>query len=408
MRLILVDDLRAQRWSPFAETRPVGELRFGAFLLRERAERWWGMPVDGYLRWDDPRLADFDEPGSPPVVEPGAPLAPGTLLWLSRAAPALSTPAPPLPRDAARVFVMAGTVVGVWLPSADTLEATLTAAAPGSPLADGGEAVELEGNLLQWPWELVHANAGALAADLEHRFPGADDPLPPGVLREGPPGVSLGAGARVGPGVVLDTRGGPIRLEAGVTVEGPCRLTGPVHLGEGTAVRGGRISRVSAGPGCRLGGEVDTAVLLGYANKAHEGYLGHALVGRWVNLGALTTGSDLRNDYRPVRVGIPGGPQDSGLLKVGVFLGDHVRTGIGTLLNSGTVVGAGSALFGGGMAPKSVPPFTWAGPGEASVYRWESFLDTARTVVARRDQPWTPGVERILRRLHETAHGEPR
>lgn len=153
---------------------------------------------------------------------------------------------------------------------------------------------------------------------------------------------------------------------------------------------------------------MDTAVLLGYANKAHEGYLGHALVGRWVNLGALTTGSDLRNDYRPVRVGIPGGPQDSGLLKVGVFLGDHVRTGIGTLLNSGTVVGAGSALFGGGMAPKSVPPFTWAGPGEASVYRWESFLDTARTVVARRDQPWTPGVERILRRLHETAHGEPR
>jgi len=303
---------------------------------------------------------------------------------------------------------MAGTAVGVWLPSAETLEATLGAAAPGSPPADLGGAVELQGDLLQWPWELVRANAGALTSDLEHLFPDADDPLPPGVFREGPPAVSLGAGCSVGPGVVLDTRSGPIRLEAGVTVEGPSRLTGPVHLGEGTVVRGGRIARVSAGPGCRLGGEVDTSVFLGYANKAHEGYLGHALVGRWVNLGALTTGSDLRNDYRTVRVGLPGGPQDSDLLKVGVFLGDHVRTGIGTLLNSGTVAGAGSALFGGGMAPKSVPPFTWAGPGEPSAYRWESFLETARTVVARRDRPWTPGVEGILRRLHQATHGETR
>ena len=147
-------------------------------------------------------------------------------------------------------------------------------------------------------------------------------------------------------------------------------------------------------------------VFCGFDNKAHDGYLGHALVGRWVNLGALTTNSDLKNDYGPVRVDLPGGTVDTGLMKVGALLGDHVKTGIGTVLNTGTVVGAGSNVFGGGMPPKAIPPFSWVGGGAVVPYRWEKFLQVAQTVVARRDQPWTPGVEAVLHRLWTATHGD--
>ncbi|MDT8341412.1 MAG: hypothetical protein RQ751_07865, partial [Longimicrobiales bacterium] len=259
--------------------------------------------------------------------------------------------------------------------------------------------------LLGWPWDAVDRNARTLADDLVALHPGGGSYLEPGVHRVGDHPVSLGHGARVGPGVIVDTRVGPVRLDDDAIAEGPARLTGPLHLGAGSHLFGGHLARVSAGPRCKLRGEVADTILIGYANKAHDGYLGHALVGRWVNLGAFTTNSDLKNDYGDVRVQLPTGVVDTGLMKVGVLLGDHVKTGIGTLLTTGALVGAGCNLFGGGMALRVVAPFSWAGTHEVVPYRWEKFLQVARTVVARRDQPWTPGVEAVLRRLWDATHG---
>lgn len=453
MRLILVEDARARAWTPFAQTRPVGELRFGAMLLRERVERWTGVKAAGYLAgevtagaegsagrvgWDPGPLLPFDEPGAPPVLEThpvlertdppagaGDPGAGGTLIWLSRAAPAMSAPPPSLRGDRETLLVMDGTVVGYWLPgpSADGAGGGGTGLvapfppgemvggpAPGSSPDDGQAPAtrqEIPGTVPGWPWELVETNAGVLAQDLEWLHGHDRAPEFPGVHVVGEAAVSLGQGVRVGPGVVLDVRNGPIRLDSGVSVEGPARLTGPLHLGPGCQVFGGHLSRLSAGPVCKLRGEIDTAVLLGYDNKAHDGYLGHALLGRWVNLGALTTNSDLKNDYGPVRVEMETGRVvDTERKKVGVFLGDHVKTGIGTVLNTGSVVGAGSNVFGGGMPPKHLPPFSWAGGGSVSPYRWDKFVEVARIVVGRRDQPWPAGVETVLHRLWQSTHGE--
>ncbi|MEJ2541919.1 MAG: hypothetical protein P8188_18455, partial [Gemmatimonadota bacterium] len=274
----------------------------------------------------------------------------------------------------------------------------------GGPPPPEARVREARGWLLGWPWELVSRNAEALTEDLLHLY-GAEGVGPGAADRVGDGPVTMAAGASVGPGVILDTRDGPVRLEDGVQVQGPARLTGPLHLGPGCRVFGGHLSRLSAGPVCKLRGEIDTSVLLGFVNKAHDGYLGHALAGRWVNLGALTTNSDLKNDYGPVRVELPSGTVDTGLAKVGVFLGDHVKTGIGTVLNTGSVVGAGTNVFGGGMPPKSLPPFSWAGNGRVVPFRWEKFLQVAQVVTARRDQAWTPGNEAILRALWERTHG---
>jgi UDP-N-acetylglucosamine diphosphorylase / glucose-1-phosphate thymidylyltransferase / UDP-N-acetylgalactosamine diphosphorylase / glucosamine-1-phosphate N-acetyltransferase / galactosamine-1-phosphate N-acetyltransferase len=210
------------------------------------------------------------------------------------------------------------------------------------------------------------------------------------------------------PPVVLDAREGPIHLAEGVEVQALTRLEGPAWIGPGTRLQGGIFSSLSAGPVCRLRGEIEASVLNGWCNKAHDGYLGHAVLGRWVNLGALTTNSDLKNTYGTVRVPISAsGTVDTGLIKIGVLLGDHVKTGIGTLLNTGTVVGTGSTLFaGGGLPPRWVPPFSWGAGGTLVPYRLEAFLDVAERAMARRERVLEADERQALAALWHAVHGE--
>ncbi len=173
-------------------------------------------------------------------------------------------------------------------------------------------------------------------------------------------------------------------------------LAGPAYAGPGTMLLGGSVSDVSIGPGCKVRGEVAHAIVLGDANKAHDGFLGHAYVGRWVNLGAGTTNSNLRNDYGTVRVQTVAGGVDTELFKLGCLIGDHVKTGIGTMLNTGTVVGAGSNLFGGMMPPSLVPPFSWGAGTDLVEYRLDKFLEVAERVMSRRGVELTDGMRALL------------
>jgi len=184
--------------------------------------------------------------------------------------------------------------------------------------------------------------------------------------------------------VVFDTRNGPIQLADAVEVRAGCRIEGPLYAGPSTVLLGGSIGTSSFGPVCRLRGEVEESTILGYVNKAHDGFLGHSYLGRWVNLGAMTTNSDLKNNYGAIRIGGPGGPVETGLTKLGCLLGDHVKTAIGTLIGTGTVVGAGSNLFGQAMPPNWVPPFSWGSGGVRAVYDRERFVAVAGRVMPRR------------------------
>jgi UDP-N-acetylglucosamine diphosphorylase/glucosamine-1-phosphate N-acetyltransferase len=182
------------------------------------------------------------------------------------------------------------------------------------------------------------------------------------------------------------------------------RIAGPAYIGRGTTVLGGSLSTVSIGASCKVRGELEETIILGHTNKAHDGFIGHSYIGRWVNLGALTTNSDLKNNYSSVRVWTPSGEQDTGERKIGCFLGDHVKTAIGTLLNTGTIVGPGANLFGTNMPPKHVRPFSWG--GGVAVHDLNRFLETARVVMQRRGESLTPGVERLMRALWRETAGE--
>jgi UDP-N-acetylglucosamine diphosphorylase/glucosamine-1-phosphate N-acetyltransferase len=138
-----------------------------------------------------------------------------------------------------------------------------------------------------------------------------------------------------------------------------------------------------------MGGEVENSIVQGYSNKQHDGYLGHSFLGEWCNLGAGTNTSDLKNDYSPVRVTIEGEEFLTNSMFVGLLMGDHSKSAIGTQFNTGTAVGISSNIFGvssdTGFPPKWIPSFSWGGAKEMTNYRFEKALAVARTVMGRRN-----------------------
>jgi acetyltransferase-like isoleucine patch superfamily enzyme len=398
----------ARPWSPFRETGSLSRLLFGSCTLGDRLAWAAGLEgggtsggnAEGPLLLLNPRfvpdarlpvaelLRILEETGGPVPLyaspsegegekSPGQPTTPGAFLvgWL-------------LPE---------------WSPPAAPTDA--------SPEPVASPVPRLSGILLASPWDLMVRNPARITRDLAGALPAQGRPLtlpPPGVDVLGSWPVTVGEGVTLDPQVILDAREGPIHMGDGVEVRGQTRIEGPAWIGEGSRLLGGVLSAVSAGPVCRLRGEVASSVLGGWCNKAHDGYLGHAVLGSWVNLGAFTTNSDLKNTYGTVRVPLDAGTEvDSGQIKVGVLLGDHVKTGIGTLLNTGTVVGAGSTLFAGGeRPPRWVPPFSWGSGRSLVPTRLEAFLEVAGRAMARRDRSLAAAEEEALRALWSATHAE--
>jgi UDP-N-acetylglucosamine diphosphorylase / glucose-1-phosphate thymidylyltransferase / UDP-N-acetylgalactosamine diphosphorylase / glucosamine-1-phosphate N-acetyltransferase / galactosamine-1-phosphate N-acetyltransferase len=201
----------------------------------------------------------------------------------------------------------------------------------------------------------------------------------------------------VHPMVVIDAANGPVYIDEGAEVHPFTRIEGPCYIGRKSILLGAKCREGnSIGPTCRIGGEVEESIIQGYSNKYHDGFLGHAYVGEWVNLGALTTNSDLKNDYSSVSVILDGKrPISTGSTKVGSLIGDHTKTSIGTLLNTGAYVGAMALIAATGKPlPKFIPSFAWFLEGVVTKgFGKRSLYDTARTAAGRRKRQFTAAQE---------------
>src|SRR5262249_54025468 len=153
--------------------------------------------------------------------------------------------------------------------------------------------------------------------------------------------IHVAAGATIKPGVVLDADHGPIHIDRDALIEPNAVLQGPCYIGPGSIIRPGAAIRenTTIGPVCKVGGEVEASIFQGYANKQHDGFLGHSFVSPWANLGADTVTSDLKNTYGTIRVHLNGVGVESGQQFIGSIIGDHAKTGIGTILPTGCVLG---------------------------------------------------------------------
>jgi UDP-N-acetylglucosamine diphosphorylase/glucosamine-1-phosphate N-acetyltransferase len=262
---------------------------------------------------------------------------------------------------------------------------------------------EAGGQLIHYLWDLVEAAGPQLELDFcQVRLGPTWRRCPDHVQVVGPrEQVRVEASAQLEPLVVIDATAGPVIIDAQVVVQAFSRLEGPCYIGPGCRIHSARLrAGTILGPACRVGGEVEASILQGYCNKYHEGFLGHSYLGCWVNLGAGTQNSDLRNDYAPVTVLLKGQQVSTGRTKVGCFLGDHTKTAIGSLLNTGTVVGPFCNLVPAGpLLPKYFPPFTTWWKGSLREHELSAALATAERMMARRQVPLTPVQEELYRTL---------
>ncbi len=386
MRLIIYEDETFDNFYPLTYLRATFELRCGATTMAEKLQRvapW--APVAYFAREGlAPLLRErLDAPVNDPASLRGDDLllVNGRLLLLDAAQFPVG--------GADEILACGGTVIGARVSqavadaaSADTPAELLAALAAAVPTR------QVVGTVISFMWELIHHNPAAIVADF--RAAGhagivgtfSDHATVWGSKEQ----VYVAPTAEVHPFVCIDTKGGPVTIDEGAVVHPHTRIEGPCYIGRGTIIVGGKIREgCSFGPVCRVGGEVEESIIHGYSNKYHDGFLGHAYVCEWVNLGALTTNSDLKNDYSTVQVYLKGELTDTGDTKVGCFIGDHTKTSIGTILNTGTVVGLMcNVMATGSVSPKFIPSFVTFLNGKFINIAFKATMATARTAMSRR------------------------
>lgn len=375
--LYFYDDARARQFEPFALTRPVSELRAGTSLIRKRWERATSLSSAGFI--SSPHLAHFEEGTAPPAVASKVEIPAGSIVVNTRCVLPLD-----VKLDRFDLLMCEGMACAV----------RLARALPVSQFADGSidlgtiqtslGGMRLKGRWINEVWDFIGTLTEQLLEDIPHRA----DSLKLRTLADttvmGKEKVFIEEGAELGPNVVLDASAGPILVRRGAVVSPFTHLIGPIAVGRDSQILGDRVAISSIGDHCKVRGEFSNSIVLGHSNKGHAGFVGHSYLGRWVNLGAMTTTSNLKNTYGPIQLWTPTGVRSTGQQFLGTLFGDHAKTGIGTLLSTGTVIGAGANVFGGKMPPKVVPPFAW-GEGEPyDTYEVARFLAVAERMMSRR------------------------
>jgi UDP-N-acetylglucosamine diphosphorylase/glucosamine-1-phosphate N-acetyltransferase len=234
----------------------------------------------------------------------------------------------------------------------------------------------LRHRMIERPWQIPVHNAWAIRFDFRLLTEGRESEAIPDTVRVSEPGsVFIEPGARL-EHCVLNASEGPIYIGKDALVMDGAMLRGPVAVCEGAVVKMGATlyGGTTVGPFCNVGGEVKNSVLMDFSNKAHHGYLGDSVIGRWCNLGAGTSASNVRNTAGPVKVWSMSRDRfEEAGAKCGLVMGDHCRTAIDTSFNSGAVVGLSSNVFGGkGLSPKFIPSFSWG--LEGGVYELDKAL----------------------------------
>jgi UDP-N-acetylglucosamine diphosphorylase/glucosamine-1-phosphate N-acetyltransferase len=392
MRVCLFEDREVANLEPLTLTRPAFELLCGQTSLGAKQCRYFAPCAVGALI--RPHLADLYRAQQPAtaVNHPAWLRAEPTILvngrWLPPPGTATALFGPCLAMVGGEV---AYAVVGpdrLQDCSENTLDDCLETWKSTLPQRPAG------GRLVKHLWDLVQHNGEQLALDFQQSPARLGAGWRPATLAVvGPPErLLVDPTAQLDPLVVADTTRGPVVIDREAVVTAFSRLEGPCFVGPQTHVLGAKIrAGTTLGPQCRIGGEVEASIVHGYSNKYHDGFLGHSYVGEWVNFGAGTYNSDLRNDYGEVTVIVNGERVATGLTKVGCFLGDHTKTGLGTLLNTGTNVGAFCNLLPAGTyLSRYVPSFCswWNGALSGNV-NLPRLLQTAAEVMRRRGCAFT-------------------
>ena len=387
--IILFDDESREKMLPLSYTRPVAELRTGIFTIKER----WEKLLKGQASFI---TSEYLSEKYPLNLEPDNIVINGALMPNDRLVRLIEQlePNEALMADGDLLAARLNVIQFQHLIQNESVDAIIGIELADTPFIH-----------LIYPWDLFLSLRATIEYDFQIITRGRTSQSIPAFNQVlAPDNIFLEEGAQV-TGSILNAQSGPIYIGKNAQVMEGAIIRGPVTIGEGSIIKmGAKIYGPTAiGPNCKIGGEVKEAVLLGNSNKAHDGFLGNSIIGEWCNLGAGTNVSNLKNNYSNVRMWDHNtkNMRDTGLQYVGMVMGDHSKSGINTMFNTGTIVGVAANIFGAGYPPKFIPSFTWGGAEGLSTHRLDDALHTAHRVVARRDTVLAPAEENILRHVFE-------
>lgn len=414
MQLCLFEDQHFNNFLPLVYFRPIYALRCGSTKLHEKIERVFPKAsityhcrpeLASYLRETHPRrmVNQFEE--QPTWFVNGRVLADSNFQNLVRSTPKHD-----------RVYYKEGVVVAAFVSGEfiRSMREKISARVVSKEIFSEIPGEEVEAVLFNYPWELVHRNGEEMRNDYQYLAKKLKKEKNLGKVYPGShllnkKDILIGTGTIVKPGAVLDAEKGPIILGKNVVVYPNAVIEGPAYIGDGSLIKAGAKIYVntSIGEVCKVGGEVEASIIHSYSNKQHDGFLGHSYIGSWVNIGADTNNSDLKNNYGTVDVMINGERIDTGLQFVGLFMGDHSKTGINVMFDTGAVVGVSCNIYGAGLPPKYLPSFSWGNVASSfSTYRLDKSIETAKHVMARRNVQWSTPYEQLFRWVFEATTAE--
>lgn len=280
---------------------------------------------------------------------------------------------------------------------------------------DGVKIEKIDIPCANYVWDLINNNHKEMVSDYSFLTKSKQGDMHRGKVYEGAhliekENIYIAEGAQIKPGAVLDASPGPIYLDENSVIFPNAVIEGPVYVGKSSQVKScARIyENVSIGNICKVGGEVEDSIISPFTNKQHSGFLGHAYLGSWVNIGADTNCSDLKNNYGSVKMYVNGEVIDSGSQFLGVIIGDQSKTAINTMFNTGSVVGFACNVYGAGFPPKYLPSFSWGGSDAVTTYDIARSLETAKRVMARRNKIMDEAEEKLFRKIFDLTQKERR
>lgn len=398
MKIIVFENSKALDLEPLSLTRPVFDIRAGQDTFLERIQhRLPEAPLALFVRDELGEFTGEKHPDlevNPAEVSDESVWILGNVFWTAEQLRAIQ-------EGNNGAYYVEDELVAVKCPP-EVSQEWITAGGPiNKPLMINLPRHSLNVSVVCYLWELLEQIDITIDRDTEVGLIPAVNPNQfPDVSMLSPDNIYIGPNVEIGPQSVLNANNGPIILADDVRISSLVYLEGPLVIGSETLIAPHtQIKKSIIGPLCKIGGEINESIFQGYANKVHGGHLGNAVIGEWVNLGAGTTNSNLKNNYAPVSVMINGTSIKTGERHLGCFIGDHTKTAIGTFLNTGTVIGPGCNIVSAGFPPKMIRPFTWFINGKHRVTDWNKFIETAKVVMQRRNQQMNPAEEELLKTI---------
>lgn len=391
-----------RQFAPLTLTRPVDDLRMGIFTIRDKWKRY--LNPDTIARLGRVPLSYLYRADLPDGQE--------DVVWINSRWLPDTKAAKAVANLQANQFLRYDKVVVAMRLDMEKSREWFHSGTTGIPadFISGNESDSIatqSGTVLAYLWDLFEKNNDEILKDVALLAGSGLEPAGdiPGVMVTHPGRLYMKPGAKIDPGTVIDTSGGPVYLGSEAHVMAGCMIQGPAALCSHSVLKMGTkvYSGTTIGPVCKVAGEIQNVIMHSHSNKAHDGFLGNSLIGEWCNLGAHTTTSNLRNNYKPIKIPewATGRIHRSPIQFFGTVMGDHGKTAINTTLSAGTLCGVFCNIFTYGFPPKHVPSFSWVSPHHTEPYQFEKAMETAEIMMARRGIPLKKDYLMMMRHIFD-------